>query len=67
MCEIMERYLKEAEKAGKEAGVKAGEKSERIRTIQNMLAKGFAKDVIRSLDYTKEEIGEAEALLMATV
>ena len=63
MCEIMERYLKEAEKAGKEAG----EKSEKIRTIQNMLAKGFAKDVIRSLDYTEEEIGEAEALLMATV
>ena len=59
VCEIMEKYLKE--------GRLEAQREERIRTIQNMLAKGFAKDVIRSLDYTEEEIGEAEALLMATV
>ena len=59
MCEIMERYLKE--------GRLKAQREERIRTIQNMLAKGFSKDVIRSLDYTEEEIEEAEALLSVTI
>ena len=59
MCEIMERYLKE--------GRLEAQREERIRTIQNMLAKGFAKDVIRSLEYTEEEIGEAEEALLTTV
>ena len=54
MCEIMERYLKEAEKA------------ERIKAIQNMIDLEIPKEKILK-KYSPEEYQEAEALLMATV
>ena len=36
----------------------------RVNTIQKMLAKGFAIDVIQSLDYSEEEIQEAQAAML---
>ena len=62
VCEIMERYLKEAEKNGE----KAGEKAERIKAIQNMIDLEIPKEKILK-KYSPEEYQEAEALLMATV
>ena len=63
MCEIMERYLKEAEKAGKEAG----EKAERIKAVQKLIVKGCDRKFILELDYSPEEYQEAEALLSVTI
>ena len=62
VCEIMEKYLKEAEKNGE----KAGEKAERIKAIQNMIDLEIPKEKILK-KYSPEEYQEAEALLMATV
>ena len=63
VCEIMERYLKEAEKAGKEAG----EKAERIKAVQKLIVKGCDRKFILELDYSPEEYQEAEALLSVTI
>lgn len=59
MCEIMEKYMSEAEKKGQE--------QERIRAICKLMSKGFDKTVIMDLDYTEAEYEEAEEALLATV
>ncbi len=63
MCEIMEKYMSEAE----ENGVKKGQKQERIRTICKLMSKGYNKASIMDLDYTEAEYEEAEKALLATV
>ena len=55
MCEIMEKYLKEAEKA------------ERIKAVQKLIVKGCDREFILELDYSPEEYQEAEASLMTDV
>ena len=62
VCEIMEKYLKEAEKNGE----KAGEKAERIKAIQNMIDLEIPKEKILK-KYSPEEYQEAEALLSVTI
>ena len=54
VCEIMERYLKEAEKA------------ERIKAVQNMIELEIPKEKILK-KYSPEEYQEAEALLSVTI
>lgn len=62
MCEIMERYTKEAAleglKKGKEQGLKQGLKQGRILAVQNMIEMGIPKDKILS-KYSEEEYEEA--------
>lgn len=55
VSDVMDKYLDEARK------------EERLKAIQKMIQKGLDKKFISSLDYTEEEISEAEATLMATV
>lgn len=55
VSDVMDKYLDEARK------------EERLKAIQKMIQKGLDKKFISSLDYTEEEIREAEASLMATV
>ena len=47
---------------GKAEGIAMG----RVNTIQKMLAKGFALDVIQSLDFSEDEIREAQATMITT-
>ena len=51
---------------GRIEGLAEGISEERVSTIQKMLAKGFAMDVIQSLDYSEEEIQEAQAAMLTT-
>ena len=48
---------------GRTEGITEGRSEERVSTIQKLLAKGFAMDVIQSLDYSDEEIREAQAAM----
>ena len=58
MCEIMERYMNEAEEKAT--------KRERINTICKMIRKGFDRDTIIGLDYTEDEYAEAEKSMIAS-
>ena len=55
MCRIMEEERAE--------GRAEGRAEERIRAVLNLLSAGFNDELIRSLHYTDDEIGEGKALL----
>ena len=43
-----------------------GRSEERVSTIQKLLAKGLDMDFIQSLDYSEDEIREAQAAMLTT-
>ena len=51
---------------GKEEGIAEGIAMGRVNTIQKMLEKGFAMDMIQSFDYSEEEIREAKSAMLTT-
>ena len=51
---------------GRIEGRTEGERAGRLNAIQRLLAKGFAMDVIQSLDYSEEEIQEAQTAMLTT-
>ena len=51
---------------GMARGREAGRTEERVSTIQKLLAKGFAMDVIQSLDFSEDEIREAQEAMLTT-
>ena len=55
MCEVMERYEKLAVKA------------DRIERIQRMIEKGYSKEDILDVGYTKDEFSEAESKMLHLV
>lgn len=59
MCELMERYMNEAEEKGK--------KLERIEAIRNLIHENFDKETILRLKYTEAEYVEAEKSMLASV
>ena len=48
-------------------GRSEGRSEERVNAIKRLLAKGFAMNVIQSLDYSDEEIREAQADMATTL
>ena len=45
-------------------GTAKGRSEERVNTIQKMLTKGFALDVIQSLDFSEDEIRKAQTAIL---
>ena len=55
MCRITEEERAE--------GRVEGRVEERLRAVQNLISAGFNDELIKSLQYSDEEIGEGKALL----
>ena len=51
---------------GRTEGITEGRSEERVSTIQKLLAKGLDMDFIQSLDYSEDEIREAQAAMLTT-
>ena len=63
MCEVMEKYMREAVEESR----RAAQKDERINMICKMIRKGFDRDTIMDLDYTEDEYNEAEQTMLTSV
>ena len=65
-AEGKEEGIAEGKAEGKAEGIAEGIAMGRVNTIQKMLEKGFAMDMIQSFDYSEEEIREAKSAMLTT-